>query len=54
MEEKDIHTDEMRLNKNRKVEQEVLCVEVLNPMVSLWNSGVLLFDAPKSHSRDYL
>lgn len=30
------------------------CVEVLNPMVSFWNSGVLLFDASKSHSRDYL
>lgn len=34
LEEEDIHTDKMRISKGRKEEQEVLCVEVLNPMVS--------------------
>lgn len=38
MEEEYIHTDKMRISKSRKEEQEMLCVEVLNPLVSFWNS----------------
>lgn len=32
----------------------MLCVEVLNFIVSFWNIGVLLFDAFKPHLKDNL
>lgn len=38
LEEEDIHTDKMRISKGRKEDQEMLCIEVLNPLVSFWNS----------------
>lgn len=43
-----------RLNKSRKEEQEVLCVEVLNSMLSFWNIGALLYDIFKPQLRDNL
>lgn len=52
--ERKIDRKNKRINKSRKEEQEVLRVEVLNPMLSFWNIGALLYDIFKPQLRDNL